>query len=86
MGVDLAKYANELAAIHTVLKRLNEGGEARFIPRGPGKDAYLWARPTRAIAIGPEIAEFLRGSVPRLAPHAPASSRPAASKPKRTPK
>jgi hypothetical protein len=71
IGVDLSKYSNDLAAIHTVLKRLNEAGEARFIPRGPGKHAYLWARPARAIAIGPEIAEFIRGAghrPPRSAP------------------
>lgn len=68
IGVDLSKYSNDLAAIHTVLKRLNEAGEARFIPRGPGKHAYLWARPARAIVIGPEIAEFIRGAGDRAAP------------------
>ena len=34
IGFDLSKYANDLAAIHTILKRLNESGELRFIPRG----------------------------------------------------
>ena len=75
IGVDLSKYVNDLAAIHTVLKRLNEAGEARFIPRGPGKHAYLWARPTRAIAIGPEIAEFIRGAGDRTAAPRPSPPR-----------
>jgi hypothetical protein len=61
IGVDLSSYANELAVIHTVLRRLNEAGEIRIIPKGSGKNAYLWAKPPRVIAIGPEIAEFIRG-------------------------
>ena len=61
IGVDLSGYTNELAVIHTVLKRLNEAGEIRIIPRANGKNAYLWAKPAKVIAIGPEIAEFLRG-------------------------
>src|SRR4030095_8159630 len=32
-GFDVSKYANDLAAVHTILKRLNESGELRFIPR-----------------------------------------------------
>jgi hypothetical protein len=61
IGVDLSSYANELAVIHTVLRRLNEAGEIRIIPKPGGKNAYLWAKPPKVIAIGPEIAEFLRG-------------------------
>jgi len=61
IGFDLSSYSNELAVIHTVLKRLNEGGEIRIIPKANGKHAYLWAKPPKVIAIGPEIAEFLRG-------------------------
>jgi hypothetical protein len=61
IGVDLSSYSNELAVIHTVLKRLNEAGEIRIIPRPGGKNQYLWAKPPKVIAIGPEIAEFLRG-------------------------
>src|SRR5690349_3745493 len=52
MGVDLDAYANNLSAIHTVLKRLNESGEIRLVPRSSGKHAYLWQAPPRAIAIG----------------------------------
>jgi protein-L-isoaspartate(D-aspartate) O-methyltransferase len=29
-GFDMSKYTNDLAAVHTVLKRLNESGEVRF--------------------------------------------------------
>jgi hypothetical protein len=61
IGVDLSSYSNDLAVIHTVLKRLNEAGELRLIPKLNGKNAYLWATPPRAIAIGPEVAEFIRG-------------------------
>jgi hypothetical protein len=68
MGFDLSAYANELSAIHTVLKRLNEAGELRIVPKPSGKDAYLWQRPTRAIAIGPEVAEYLRQSGSQLGP------------------
>ena len=62
MGFDLSGYASELSAIHTVLKRLNESGELRIVPHTNGKDAYLWQRPVKAIAIGPEVAAFLRAS------------------------
>jgi hypothetical protein len=62
IGFDLSDYASELSAIHTVLKRLNESGELRIVPQPNGKDAYLWQRPVKAIAIGPEVAAFLRSS------------------------
>ncbi len=67
MGFDLSGYASELSAIHTVLKRLNEAGELRIVPRPAGKDAYLWQRPVKAIAISEEVAEYLRqsGGAPR---------------------
>ena len=61
IGVDLSSYSNDLAVIHTVLRRLNESGELRVIPKPGGKNAYLWVKPPRAIALGPEIAEFVRG-------------------------
>jgi hypothetical protein len=62
IGVDLSVYASELSAIHTILRRLNEAGEIRLVSRGAGKHAYLWQRPPRAVAIGPEVAEFIRGT------------------------
>jgi len=62
IGVDLSVYSSEMSAIHTVLKRLNEAGEIRLVPRASGKDAYLWQRPATAKAIAPEIAQFMRES------------------------
>lgn len=69
IGVDLSIYTNDLSAIHTVLKRLNEAGEIRIVPRASGKHAYLWQAPPTAIAIGPEIAQHIRehGLGPRFA-------------------
>jgi len=42
MGLDLSRYENDLAAIHTTLKRLDENGEVRFVPQPWGKPAYQW--------------------------------------------
>lgn len=44
MGFDVSKYSNDLAPIHTVLKRLTESDEVRFVPRGYAKPAYAWKR------------------------------------------
>ena len=65
IGVDLTIYINELAAIHTVLKRLNEAKEIRIVPQASGKHAYLWERPAAPGALGPAIAQFMRGRRPR---------------------
>jgi hypothetical protein len=62
IGFDLSKYSNDLAAIHTILKRLNGAGELRFLPRASGKHAYIWNRPPHAVALGPDIAAFMRDS------------------------
>jgi hypothetical protein len=62
IGVDLSVYTNELAAIHTILKRLNEAGEIRLIPQVSGKHAYLWQRPAKAADLSPQIAQFVRQS------------------------
>jgi hypothetical protein len=59
IGFDLSKYSNELAAIHTILRRLNDSGEVRFIA-SPGKHLYRWNAPVRVVAIGPEVAEYIR--------------------------
>lgn len=72
IGFDLSKYSNELAGIHTVLKRLNESGELRYLVGGPKQGAYLWNKPIRAIALGPEIAELIRGDSKRPAATPPA--------------
>ena len=48
-GFDMSKYANDLSAIHTVLKRLNKAGEIRFVARAPGSHAYEWNRPVTTV-------------------------------------
>ncbi|HEY2153493.1 MAG TPA: hypothetical protein VGH34_21980 [Vicinamibacterales bacterium] len=62
IGFDLAKYTNDLAAIHTILKRLNESGELRFVTRGvsTNKHAYIWNKGPYVVALGPDIAAFMR--------------------------
>src|SRR5438067_7199874 len=87
IGVDLSIYSSELAVIHTVLRRLNEAGEIRLIPRVDKKHTYLWAAPPRAVALGPDVAEFVRGMAPKqafdlLGPAVPSHKR----KPKRSDK
>jgi hypothetical protein len=42
-GFDMSKYVNDLAAIHTVLKRLNETGELRLLVQDSGKPAYVYS-------------------------------------------
>jgi hypothetical protein len=60
IGFDVSKYANDLAAVHTILKRLNGAGELRFVPRGPGKHQYVWNRPTTPVVLRPDIVAFMR--------------------------
>jgi hypothetical protein len=40
--LNLARYSNPLAVIHTILKRLVLGGEVRVVPQAKGKKAYQW--------------------------------------------
>ncbi|MBZ5573948.1 MAG: hypothetical protein LAO09_18955 [Acidobacteriia bacterium] len=44
--LQLSRYANPLAVIHTVLKRLVKSGEVRVIPQAHGKKAYQWVTTT----------------------------------------
>jgi hypothetical protein len=68
IGFDLSKYQNDLAAIHTILKRLNESGELRFTPRAfvplggidQGKQAYIWNHGRHVVALGADIKAFMR--------------------------
>ena len=62
IGFDVSKYANDLAAVHTILRRLNESGELRFIARGVGAHQYTWNRPVTPVALGPDILRFMRES------------------------
>jgi hypothetical protein len=57
MGFDVSKYSNDLAPIHTVLKRLTESDEVRFVPRGYAKPAYEWKRSIRMIGRSGEHGE-----------------------------
>lgn len=59
IGFDVSKYTNDLAAVHTILKRLNESGELRFIPRAPGKHQYLWNRGIDVVALTPDIVRVM---------------------------
>ena len=60
IGFDLSKYANELAAVHTILKRLNESGELRFIARTPGKHQYMLNRPVVPVVLTADVLKHLR--------------------------
>jgi len=60
IGFDLGRYTNDLAAVHTVLKRLNDAGEIRFMTNGVGAKSYIWEKPAKVASIGPEVAEFVR--------------------------
>ena len=60
MGFDLSRYSNDLAAIHTVLKRLNQAGETQFVPRPWAKPAYSWKRPIQTVVLSEAEAEALR--------------------------
>jgi hypothetical protein len=40
--LNLARYSNPLAVIHTILKRLVQGGEVRIVPQAKGKKAFQW--------------------------------------------
>lgn len=51
LGFDLTRYTNDLAAIHTILKRLTGSGEARFVARAWDKPGYEWQTPARSLTI-----------------------------------
>jgi len=59
IGFDLSNYSNEMAAIHTVLRRLNGAGELRAMA-APGRHVYAWRVPTTMHAISPDMAQYLR--------------------------
>ena len=60
IGFDVSRYSNDLAAVHTILKRLNQSGELRFIPRPSGAHQYAWNRPVTPVLLGPDILKFMR--------------------------
>ena len=55
MGFDMAKYTNDLAAVHTILKRLNDAGELRFVARPDGKPQYAPSRTSLPIVLAKDI-------------------------------
>jgi hypothetical protein len=59
IGLDLSVYSNEMAAIHTVVRRLHDAGELRAMAT-PGRQIYTWRTPAAVQAIGPEVAQFIR--------------------------
>jgi hypothetical protein len=59
IGFDLSKYSNDLAAIHTVLKRLEESGETRRLAGMPNRGAYFWDHTVAASKMRPESAEMM---------------------------
>jgi hypothetical protein len=55
IGFDLDRYTNSLAAVHTVLKRLNQSQEVLFVEHPSGKVACEW-RPTNRPMLWSETA------------------------------
>jgi hypothetical protein len=55
IGIDMSKYANDLAAVHTILKRLTASGELRFIPDAAGKHQYAWNQLTTSAVLSRDI-------------------------------
>lgn len=55
IGFDVSKYANDLAAVHTILKRLNGAGELRFLPDQSGRHRYTLNRGLVPIALTKDI-------------------------------
>jgi hypothetical protein len=58
IGFDLSKYVNSIAAIHTVLKRLHEARELRFVELSSGKSACESQQPPARGAIALSEAEL----------------------------
>jgi hypothetical protein len=44
--LQVSRYANPLAVIHTILKRLVQSGDVRVVPQPGGKKAYQWVSST----------------------------------------
>lgn len=59
IGFDVSKYVNDLAAVHTILKRLNDNGELRFIPRQAGSHQYVLNRAAVPIVLTKDIVKAM---------------------------
>jgi fibronectin type 3 domain-containing protein len=55
--LDLSRYSNPLAVVHTVLKRLVKNGEAKVVPQSNRKKAYQWISATNKL-----LTELQQGS------------------------
>ena len=51
IGFDLGRYTNSLAAVHTVLKRLNQSQEVLFVEHPSGKFACEWRHMIRPVLL-----------------------------------
>jgi hypothetical protein len=76
MGVDLSVYTNDLSAIHTILKRLNDASEIRSAAKA-GKPAYVWNHGAPSASIVPNFAQL---SAQREGGDPPLTRRPAKRK------
>jgi hypothetical protein len=88
IGFDVSKYVNDLAAVHTILKRLNSNGELRFIPLAPGKHQYVLNRAATPVALTKDIVMAMHengaereAAIATREPEAPRRSRPRRSGP-----
>jgi len=63
IGFDVERYANDLASIHTVLKRLKEAGEVDSVPQAHDRPAYRWHKSPRVLALSKEAAALLLGPI-----------------------
>lgn len=61
--LDVSRYSNPLAVIHTVLKRLVQSGEVKVVPRKQGKKAYQWVSTTDKL-----LSELRQSSQPTAQP------------------
>lgn len=59
IGFDVSRYVNDLAAVHTILKRLNDSGELRFIPREAGRHQYTLNRAAVPIVLSKDIVKAM---------------------------
>jgi len=91
IGFDVSKYANDLAAVHTILKRLNESGEIRFLARPGGKHQYIWNAGVTPVVLTKDVIQHVRdNTMEREAAQAtdidvrPASRAPAVKRRKRS--
>ena len=89
IGFDVSKYTNDLAAVHTILKRLNQSGEIRFVGR-TGKHQYIWNTGVTPVVLTKVVIQYMHdNTLEREAAQAtgvdaaPASAKASAGRPRR---